>query len=189
MPNEQVMVVDEQGQPVPPGVVGELVVRGSNVMAGYWNRPEETARVLRPGRHPWEKVLHTGDLFTADEDGYLYFVSRTDDIIKSRGEKVSPREVENAIYELPQVREAAVVGRPDPILGEAVIAYVVLAEGAVMDEREVLAHAARRLESHKVPKRLIFRESLPKTSTGKIRKAALREEWLTVAAVEERKEA
>ncbi|HOX05470.1 MAG TPA: class I adenylate-forming enzyme family protein [Planctomycetota bacterium] len=188
MPNEQVTVVDEQGQPVPPGTVGELVVRGSNVMAGYWNRPEETARALRPGRYPWEKVLYTGDLFTADAEGYLYFVSRKDDIIKSRGEKVSPREVENAIYELPQVREAAVVGRPDPILGEAVIAYVVLAEGAVLSEREVLSHAACRLESHKVPKRLIFRESLPKTSTGKIRKAALREEWRLVAA-EERKEA
>jgi long-chain acyl-CoA synthetase len=125
MPNEEVFVLNDAGEPVAPGEVGELVVRGSNVMQGYWNMPEETARVLRPGRYPWEKVLYTGDLFTVDEDGFLYFVSRKDDIIKSRGEKVSPREVEAVISEMPSVQEVAVVGVPDPILGQAIKAVAV----------------------------------------------------------------
>ncbi len=186
MPNEQVFVVDEEGRPVGPGVIGELVVRGSNVMAGYWNRPEETARALRPGRYPWERVLHTGDLFKTDEEGWLYFVSRKDDIIKSRGEKVSPREVENVLYELPQVKEAAVVGAPDPVLGEAIVAYLVLGEGGILDERSVLDHCARRLESFMVPRRIVFRGSLPKTTSGKIKKSALKAaEGMAVAAEED----
>ncbi len=176
MPNEQVFVVDDDGSEVGPGVVGELVVRGSNVMRGYWNRPDETARALHPGRYPWERVLHTGDLFMKDESGYLYFVARRDDIIKSRGEKVSPREVEGVIYELPTVREAAVVGVPDALLGQAVKAVIVRAEGAALEAREVIAHCARRLENFCVPKHVEFRDELPKTVTGKIRHGPLRDE-------------
>jgi len=175
MSNEQVSVVDEDGNRVPPGVVGELVVRGSNVMMGYWDRPEETAMVLRPGRFPWEKVLYTGDLFTMDEDGYLYFVSRKDDIIKSRGEKVSPREVEGIIHELAAVREAVVVGVPDPILGQAVKAFVVLVEGAEITEKEIIFHCAGRLENLMVPSEIEFRDSLPKTASGKIDRKPLQE--------------
>ena len=176
MPNEQVLVVDERGREVEAGVVGELVVRGSNVMRGYWNRPEETARALRPGRYPWERVLYTGDLFMKDEDGYLYFVARKDDIIKSRGEKVSPREVEGVIYELPEVREVAVVGVPDEVLGQAIKAFVVPADGRSPSARDIIAHCAGRLESFMVPRHVEFRSELPKTSTGKIRHGPLRAE-------------
>jgi NAD+ synthetase len=124
MPNEEVYVVDETGRRVPAGVVGELVVRGSNVMKGYWELPEETDRMLKAGPLPGEKVLHTGDLFRTDEEGFLYFVGRKDDIIKTRGEKVSPREVEDVLHAMPGVAEAAVIGVPDEVLGEAVKAIV-----------------------------------------------------------------
>jgi acyl-CoA synthetase (AMP-forming)/AMP-acid ligase II len=143
-------------------------------MKAYWNRPYETAKTLRPGRYPWERVLHTGDLFMKDPDGYLYFVARKDDIIKSRGEKVSPREVEGVIYELPAVREAAVVGVPDAVLGQAIKAVVVPAEGHSLEARDVIAHCARRLENFMVPKHVEFRSELPKTATGKIKHGPLR---------------
>src|SRR5947209_13846055 len=106
-------------------------------MKGYWEDPAATARVLREGRHPWEKVLHTGDLFRTDADGFLYFVGRKDDIIKSRGEKVSPKEVENVLYALPGIREAAVVGVPDAILGSAIKAVVALAPGVTLGMQDV----------------------------------------------------
>jgi len=168
IPNTEVYVVDDQGQKVPPGVVGELVIRGAHVMKGYWENPQATDRVLRPGPHPWEKVLHTGDLFNTDDDGYLYFVGRKDDIIKTRGEKVSPKEVENVLYALPGVREAAVVGVPDPILGSAIKAVIVPAQHGCLTEREVLLHCALHLEDLMVPKTVEFRPELPKTDSGKI---------------------
>jgi long-chain acyl-CoA synthetase len=173
MPNEEVYVADENGQPVGPNVIGELVVRGSNVMQGYWNMPEATANVLRPGRFPWERVLHSGDLFRTDEQGYLYFVGRKDEIIKCRGQKVSPREVEDVLYMLPEVTEIAVIGIPDPILGSAVKAVIVLQEGCTLSEKYVLAHCARHLEDFAVPGCVEFRESLPRTTTGKIAKREL----------------
>jgi amino acid adenylation domain-containing protein len=172
MPNEEVYVVDEQGRRMASGV-GELVIRGSNVMAGYWERPEETDRVLRPGPLPGERVLHSGDVFRMDEDGYLYFLGRKDDIIKSRGEKVSPREVENVLYELAGVAEAAVVGVPDAVLGQAVKAVVTLRDGASLDERQVLRHCAERLENFMVPKVVEIRAAMPKTTSGKIDKKTL----------------
>lgn len=170
MPNEQVWIVDDDGHPLPPGVTGELVVRGSNVMQGYWGLPEKTAEVLRPGRYPWEKVLYTGDLFRADDEGYLYFVARKDDIIKSRGEKVSPREVEAVLCEMSSVKEACVVGMPDALLGQAVVAIVAPVAGATLSERDVVAHCARRLENFMVPKTVRFCETLPRNPNGKIRK-------------------
>ena len=120
MPNEEVYIVDDAGRRVPAGTVGELVVRGSNVMKGYWELPEETDRMLKPGPLPGERVLHTGDLFRTDDQGYLYFVGRKDDIIKTRGEKVSPREVEDVLHAMPGVAEAAVIGVPDELLGAAI---------------------------------------------------------------------
>ncbi len=174
MPNEQVYIVDEEDRVITkPGIAGELVIRGANVMKGYWELPEETARMLRPGRFPWEQVLYSGDLFTMDEEGFLYFVSRKDDIIKSRGEKVSPREVESILYEIPDVVEAAVVGVSDETLGEAVKAFVVLAEGSALTAKEIIAHCMQHLEDFMVPKIVEFRDSLPKTSSGKITKKGL----------------
>lgn len=180
IPNTEAYVVDEQGQQVAPGVTGELVIRGATVMQGYWENQEATDRALkRGGRYPWEKVLHTGDLFTADEEGYLYFVGRKDDIIKSRGEKVSPKEIENTLYALEQVQEAVVVGVPDEILGMALKAVIVLAEPDTMTERNVLSHCAKHLETYMVPKYVEFRSALPKTSTGKIKRGAVQAEELS----------
>jgi amino acid adenylation domain-containing protein len=175
MPNQEVWLVDEKGRRLPPGNSGELVVRGSHVMRGYWDMPEETARKLRPGVLPGEAVLHTGDLFRMDEDGYLYFVSRADDIIKTRGEKVAPKEVEDALLRVPGVREAAVVGVPDVLLGEAVHAFVALAEGASLGERDLVKHCLATLESFMAPKVVTVLPELPKTPNGKLDKPRLRE--------------
>jgi long-chain acyl-CoA synthetase len=176
MPNEEVYVVDENGNRVAAGVVGELVIRGSNVMKGYWELPEETDRCLRPGPLPGEKVLYSGDLFRADEEGYLYFVGRKDDIIKTRGEKVSPREVEDVLYELDGIAEAAVIGVPDPILGSAIKAVLTLHAGALVTKQDVLRHCAAKLEDFMRPKIVEFREWLPKTESGKISKRMIADE-------------
>lgn len=173
MPNEEVYIVDPDGSRVPPGVVGELVIRGSNVMKGYWEMPEATDACLRPGPLPGEKVLYSGDLFYADEEGYLYFVGRKDDIIKTRGEKVSPKEVEDVLYLLDGIGEAAVVGIPDPILGSAIKAVVVLRPDAKLTPQDVLRHCAAHLEDFMVPKVVVFCQSLPKTESGKISKRAI----------------
>lgn len=173
IPNTEVYIVDEEGKRVAAGVVGELVVRGGHVMKGYWDRKEETERALRPGSIPGERVLYTGDLFKMDADGFLYFVGRKDDIIKTRGEKVSPKEVEAVLYSLPEVAEAAVVGVEDRILGQAVKAVIVLAQGVSLTEQAVLLHCKRHLEDFMIPKVIEFRDALPKTATGKIQKRDL----------------
>ena len=173
MPNQEVWLVDDEGRRLPNGATGELVIRGSNVMRGYWEKPEETAARLKPGPIPGEMVLYSGDLFRTDSDGWLYFVARRDDIIKSRGEKVSPREVENAISSLEGVYEVAVIGVPDDVLGQAVKAFVTLAPGAHLTERDVIRHCLAHLENFMAPKYVEFVESLPKTGTGKIKKTGL----------------
>lgn len=175
MPNEEVYVVDDAGNRVGPGVVGELVIRGSNVMKGYWEQPEETASCLRPGPLPGENVLYSGDLFRTDEEGFLYFVGRRDDMIKTRGEKVSPREVEEVLHELDGIAEAAVIGVPDAILGSAVKAILVLRPDANLSTQDVIRHCASRLEDFMVPKIVEFCDSLPKTESGKVSKRALRD--------------
>jgi long-chain acyl-CoA synthetase len=173
MPNEEVWLVDESGTRLPYGSTGELVIRGSNVMRGYWEKPEATRERLRPGPTPGEMLLYSGDLFRTDTEGYLYFVARKDDIIKSRGEKVSPREVENVLYSLEGVLEAAVIGVDDAMLGQAVKAFLVLKTGASYTEREVIKFCLSRLESFMAPKHVQFVDSLPKTNTGKIKKTGL----------------
>jgi long-chain acyl-CoA synthetase len=173
MPNEEIYIVDDTGQRAPAGAVGELVVRGSNVMKGYWELPEETDRMLKPGPLPGEKVLHTGDLFRMDHEGYLYFVGRKDDIIKTRGEKVSPREVEDVLHAMPGVAEAAVIGIPDEVLGEAVKAVVRPQVGVRLTAAQVIHWCSVKLENFMVPKFVEFQGELPKTSTGKISKRKL----------------
>ena len=170
MPNEEVYIVNEDGRRVGPGVIGELVVRGSNIMKGYWEDPVETAKRLRTDQYPWEQVLYTGDLFKTDSEGYLYFVGRKDDIIKSRDEKVSPREIEDILYKLDGVAEAAVVGIPDPILGQAIKAYITRRLGSDITENDVLRHCAQRLDHFMVPRTVEFRDYLPRTDSGKISK-------------------
>jgi len=176
MPNEEVWIVDGEGNRVGPGVVGELVVRGSNVMKGYWGDQETTDRVLRPGPLLGEKVLYTGDLFRMDEEGFIYFVERKDDMIKTRGERVSPKEVEDAIYGMEGIAEAAVIPVPDDILGSAIKAFVVAKNGYHLTEKQLLVHCKKMLEEFAIPKYFVFRDSLPKNPSGKIDKLALKQE-------------
>lgn len=175
IPNSEAYIVDDSGHKVGPGVVGELVVRGGNVMLGYWEMPTETAKRLKKGRYPDERLLYTGDLFRMDDEGYLYFVGRKDDIIKSRGEKVSPREVENVIYRLDSVSEAVVVGVSDAILGSAVKAYVVPKRGSHLTGRDIIRFCSKHLEDYMIPKQVEFVDRLPKTASGKISKEELLE--------------
>jgi amino acid adenylation domain-containing protein len=173
IPNTELWIVNEKNERVGPGDVGQLVIRGATVMRGYWEKPDETAKKLRPGPLPGEMVLYTGDFCRLDEDGYLYFVGRMDDIIKSRGEKVAPKEVESAIANIPGVREVAVIGVPDAILGQAIKALVVLDDGSKIGEQDILAVCSQRLENFMVPKFVEIIAELPKTTTGKIKKTGL----------------
>jgi amino acid adenylation domain-containing protein len=173
IPNTELWIVDDEDRRLGPNEVGQLVIRGATVMRGYWNKPAETAKKLRPGPLPGEVVLYTGDYCKLDDEGYLYFVGRMDDIIKSRGEKVAPKEVESAIVDIPGVKEAAVVGVPDPILGEAVKAFVVLEQGATLGPKDIERECRARLCDFMVPKHVELTSELPKTTTGKIKKTGL----------------
>jgi acyl-CoA synthetase (AMP-forming)/AMP-acid ligase II len=170
IPGSRAFVVDEEGRVLAPGQIGELVIEGPHVMSGYWGDSLASVRSLAPGGAG--RRLHTGDLFRTDEDGFLYFVSRRDDIIKTRGEKVSPQEVEHALYALAGIREAAVGGVDDPIFGQTIRAYVALEDGAALSERDIIRHCAGMLEDYMVPKSVEFRDRLPRTTTGKIRLGA-----------------
>lgn len=173
IPNTELWLVNDKDERVGAGETGQLVIRGATVMRGYWRKPEQTAMKLRPGPLPGEVVLYTGDDCQMDEEGYLYFVSRMDDIIKSAGEKVPPKEVEHAIFNLQGVKEVAVIGVPDPILGQAVKAFVVLEQDVQKTEREIIAQCQRVLENFMVPKFVEFRSELPKNANGKVTKSAL----------------
>jgi acyl-CoA synthetase (AMP-forming)/AMP-acid ligase II len=172
IPGTEAWIEDERGQRLGPGQQGELVVRGRHVMRGYWGDAEATRKRFRPAALPGERLCYTGDVFRVDDEGFFYFVSRSGDFIKSRGEKVSPKEVENVLYGLPGVIEAAVIGVPDPILGEAIKAFVVLRD-VKRTKAEVLAHCRAHLEDHLVPRDVEFRNELPKTPAGKILRASL----------------
>jgi long-chain acyl-CoA synthetase len=172
IPGTEVWIEDVAGKRLGPGESGELIVRGRHVMRGYWEDPEATAARYRPGVIPGENVCCSGDIFRMDEEGYLYFVGRKDDIIKCRGEKVAPKEVENVLYALKGVVHAAVIGVPDSILGQAIKAVLVTSDPAIT-ETQVLAHCKDRLEDFMVPKYIEFRSELPFTSSGKIDKKGL----------------
>lgn len=173
LPGEEIYLVDEVGNRLGPGTVGELVVCGPNVMLGYWEMPAETANALRPGIAPGERALYTGDQFRMDEEGYFYFVRRRDDVIKSGGEKISPGAIEEVLHALDGVAEAAVVGVPDSILGQAIKAVVRLKEGAQVTQRDLIRHCSRHLETYMVPAIVEFRDALPKTASGKVLKSEL----------------
>jgi long-chain acyl-CoA synthetase len=172
-PDTEAKIVDiETGEKIlPVGKAGELVVRGPQVMKGYWNMPEETALTLRNG---W---LHTGDIARMDEEGYFYIVGRIKDMIKTVGENVYPREVEEVLYTHPKVKEAVVVGLPhEKFLGEKIKAYVVIKEGQHATAEELLQYCRERLSKFKVPKEIEFRDQLPKTLVGKPLRRVLRDE-------------
>ncbi len=160
----EMKVVDEDGNEVPQGEVGEIVIRGHNVMKGYWNRPDATAETIIDG---W---LHTGDVAKVDEDGYFFIVDRKKDMIIRGGYNVYPREIEEVLYEHPAVREVAVVGLPHDDLGEEVGAAVALKDGAEATEDELRAYAKEQVAAYKYPRRIWFVDDLPKGPTGKILK-------------------
>ena len=171
-PSVDAYAADAEGNPLPPGEVGELVIKGPNVMLGYWKRPEETAQTLQDG---W---LFTGDVARMDEEGYFYIVDRKKDMIIAGGYNIYPREVEEVLYQHPAVKEAAVVGVPDAYRGETVKAFLVLKEGFAgkVGEAEMRDFTKERLAAYKVPKLWEFREELPKTAVGKILRRTLRKE-------------
>ncbi len=174
IPGTEVFVLDDEQKPVPANQRGTLYVRGAHVMQGYWNKPQETQRMLRDNIYANEKVLCAQDQFVMDENGYLYFHGRVDDIIKSRGEKVSPVEVENVLYSLQGIREAAVVGVPDLIEGETIKAFVAIDSNSSLDSKKIRQHCMANLESFMVPREVVILDSLPKTDSDKISKKDLR---------------
>jgi acyl-CoA synthetase (AMP-forming)/AMP-acid ligase II len=169
IPNVELFVADENGRPLPTGEEGEIVARGSNIMSGYWNHPEETAKVLRNG------LYYTGDIGRSDDEGFLYVVGRSKDMIKIGGNRVSAKEIEEALHEHPAVAEAAVIGVPDMVLGEAPKAFVVLRDSFGKDIAEQLPGFLQSyLALYKIPKLYEIRDSLPKTDSGKILKQKLK---------------
>jgi long-chain acyl-CoA synthetase len=172
LPDTEARIVDmELGTlPLEPGKIGELVLRGPQVMAGYWNKPDETAGALRNG---W---LYTGDIASMDEDGYFTIVDRKKDMIIVAGYNVSPREIDEVLYEHPKVREAVSVGVLHPSRGEVIKAYVVLKEGETCERAEIAAWCRERLANYKVPRMVEFRDELPKSLVGKILRRMLRAE-------------
>jgi long-chain acyl-CoA synthetase len=173
-PDTEARIVDiETGEKtLPVGETGELVIRGPQVTKGYWNKPEETAYALRNG---W---LHTGDIARMDEDGYFTIVDRIKDMIKTVGENVYPREVEEVLFTHPKVKEAVVVGIPQEFLGEEIKAYIVLKEGETATDEEIIQFCREQLSKFKVPKVVEFRDQLPKTLVGKVMRRVLRDEEL-----------
>jgi len=171
-PDTDAKIVDlETGtRELPPGEAGELIIRGPQVMKGYWNRPDETALVLREG---W---LYTGDIARRDADGYFQIVDRKKDMIIAGGFNIYPRDVEEVLYQHPKVKEAVVAGVPDEYLGEVVKAYVVLKEGETATEQEIIEFCRQSLAKYKVPRIVEFRKDLPKTMVGKILRRVLVEE-------------
>ncbi|MFD2369990.1 long-chain fatty acid--CoA ligase [Brevibacillus sp. GCM10020057] len=170
-PDTDCRIVDlATGEALPQGEVGELAVKGPQVMKGYWNRPEETAAVLRDG---W---LLTGDMGYMDEEGYFYIVDRKKDMIIAGGYNIYPREVEEVLFEHPAIREAAVIGVPDPYRGETVKAFIVFKEGQQVSEEELEAHCRKHLAAYKIPRQYEVRSELPKTVVGKVLRRQLQDE-------------
>jgi long-chain acyl-CoA synthetase len=165
-----VVDMDDSGKVLPPGQVGELIVKGPQVMKGYWNMPEETAKTLKDG---W---LYTGDMARMDEEGYFFIVDRKKDMILASGYNIYPREVEEVLFEHPKVQEAVVAGVPSAYRGETVKAYVVLRGGQTATEEEIIDFCKERLAPYKVPKMVEFRDSIPKTAVGKLLRRTLVEE-------------
>jgi long-chain acyl-CoA synthetase len=166
--NVEVSIRNDAGEELPRGRIGEVCVRGGNVMMGYWKRPDETAKALR------DEWLYTGDVGYMDHDGYTYITDRKKDMLLVNGLNVYPREIEEVIYQFPGIREAAVIGRPDPRKGEQPVAFISVNEGEQVEEASLLRFLRQKLADYKVPRRIVQMETLPRNATGKILKTALR---------------
>lgn len=173
IPGTEVFLLSPDGDPVSAGTPGILHIRGPHVMAGYWNKEELSNEMLKPGWLPGEKILCSNDWFRTDEDGFLYFLGRNDDIIKTRGEKVSPVEIENVIYKIPGVKEVAALGVPDVIMGESITVYLTTHDSAALSEKEVQRECMLYLENFMVPQKVVFLPEMPKSANGKIDKKEL----------------
>lgn len=176
LPGLEVKIAGPNGETLPPGVVGEILVKGPSVMQGYFNLPLETSRALKNG---W---LHTGDLAYQDTEGYFYIVDRLKDMIISNGENIYPREIEELLYAYPGVTEAAVIGVPDELRGQAACAYLVMAEGYTFDKRAIREYLQANLAGYKIPRDFILVDALPKNQTGKILKRVLRDQVTQTAS-------
>jgi long-chain acyl-CoA synthetase len=165
----ELTIQDDAGRILEPGEVGELCVRGGNVMLGYWNHPEETAKVFRQG---W---LLTGDVGYRDTDGYFFITDRRKDMLLVNGNNVYPREIETVIQQFPGVKESAVIGRPDARRGEQPVAYVTPNEGVTLEERELIEFIRKKMADYKVPRRIVFMAALPRNAMGKVLKTTLRQ--------------
>lgn len=174
-PGTEVWIQNENGVRLGAGESGELIVRGGHVRSGYWNDPLASEKRFRPGPLAGELICHTGDIFQMDEDGNYYFIARSDEVIKSGAKKVAPKEIENVLYQLPGVTEAAAIGIPDTLLGQVIKAFVVLKpeHKEVLTADDILQHCVQSLESFKVPRQIEIMDKLPKTSGGKIKKTEL----------------
>lgn len=167
IPNVELKVIKGDGEEAKPGEEGQIVARGSNIMIGYWNEPEETSKVLS------KYGYHTGDLAIKDEEGYLYIVGRKKNMIKVAGHRISPKEIEEVLLENDSIHEVAVIGVDDELLGEAVKAYVVPKDGSLLKEKDILQFCQQSLPEYKIPKYVEFRKRLPKNASGKIMKTEL----------------
>jgi long-chain acyl-CoA synthetase len=168
--NIELKIIDERGTTLSPGQIGELLVKGPNVMAGYYKNKEASKETLKDG---W---LYTGDMAKFDQDNYVYIVGRKKEMVNVRGLNVYPREIEEVLYQNSKIKEAAVIGIPDEHKGEVPKAFVVLKEGEYATEHEIIQYLRERLAAYKIPKYVVFRESLPKNTTGKILKRLLKGE-------------
>jgi acyl-CoA synthetase (AMP-forming)/AMP-acid ligase II len=174
IPGTELFLLSDDGHAVPANEAGILHIRGPHVMAGYWNKKELTDEMLKPGKINGERILCSNDLFKMDEEGFLYFQGRTDDIIKTRGEKVSPIEIENIIYKINGVKEVAVIGLTDAVMGQSVAAYITCHANTALSEKEVQKECMAHLEQFMVPQKIIFLQEMPKSSNGKIDKKELK---------------
>ena len=174
IPGTEVFLLSPEGNSVPPGEPGILHIRGPHVMAGYWNKEDLSKEMLKAGNLPGEKVLCSNDLFVMDEEGFLYFQGRTDDIIKTRGEKVSPIEIEKIIYKINGVREVAIIGVPDEIMGESIIAFITTHSPNELTKDDILRECVKNLESFMIPQSVLFLHEMPKSTNGKIDKFELK---------------
>jgi len=167
IPNVELFIADAHGNPLPQGAQGEIVARGANIMQGYWNHPEETRKVLKHG------LYYTGDLGVMDEEGFLFVVGRSKDMIKIGGNRASAKEIEDALYEHPAIADAAVIGVPDDVMGEIPKAFVVFKSGSEASQEEIRIFLKTKLAAYKIPKYFEFRDFLPKNKSGKVQKLKL----------------
>jgi acyl-CoA ligase (AMP-forming) (exosortase A-associated) len=180
IPDTEILVINEDGELCKPGEIGELVHRGPTVSLGYWGRPEDTSKVLRPNPllppelGDCEKVCYSGDLVKMDDDGFLYFVGRRDTMIKSSGYRISPTEVEEVIFSSGTVRHTAVIGIPDEVLGQTIKAFVTPRDGELVNPENLLAHCASKLPRYMLPRVIEVLSEMPRTSSGKVDYPALR---------------